>query len=99
MTVYSWLDCPPALRDQVAGVVEGTAALFGRALVSVTLSGALADGSFDPAHSTVQLVVVTAQPLRRDTKRGLVGSYLRRSRPGCQLEIFVICQADLGADP
>src|SRR5437660_770180 len=99
MSCCSWLDCPPTVRDHVAGVVEATAALLGRTLVSVCLSGELADGTFDPEHGTIQLIVVVAQPLRRETKRGLVGSYLRRSQPGCQLEVVVVRQTDLATDP
>lgn len=95
MALFGWPECPPLIHAQVAGLVEQLGDLLGTALRGVYLHGSLAYGCFHPDHSDIDLLVVTARTLVRDTKFGVARACLRRSLQPAPIELSVLAPGDL----
>jgi streptomycin 3"-adenylyltransferase len=95
MTLVGWPDCPAPVRAQVTGLVEQLSDLMGSALAGVYLHGSLAYGCFNPDTSDLDLLVLAARPLLRDTKLGIAQACLRRSLKPAPIELSVLAPADL----
>lgn len=86
---------PAAVRRQIDGLLDSFGALLGGNLLAVYLHGSLAAGGFQPQSSDVDLLVVVARPLLRDTKLGLAQTLLERSGAPSPIELSVLARADL----
>src|SRR5579885_3401193 len=95
MALFGWPDCPAPVRAQVAGLVEHLGDLMGSALAGVYLHGSLAYGCFNAETSDLDLLVLAARPLLRDTKLGIAQACLRRSLGPAPIELSIVATADL----
>ena len=86
---------PAAVRRQIGALLESLRDLLGRNLIAVYLHGSLANGDFRPASSDIDLLVLTEQPLVRDTKLGLAQTLLDRSGKPSPVELSVLARDDL----
>src|SRR2546421_12229794 len=88
---------PTAVQEQIAGVVDLATALLGQHLHGVYLTG---DGFTGPSIaevSTLRVLIVTVRDLLRDTRLGLVQTFLRHSLQPAALEGLVVRVADLAS--
>jgi predicted nucleotidyltransferase len=95
MALYGWPNCPAQTRQQVEHCVHGLLAGLADNLAGVYLHGSLALGSFNPAGSDLDLLVVSQHPLSVDTKRRAIEQLLRLSLQPRPIEISFLRQADL----
>lgn len=58
MAQYGWHNSPDSVHGQIRYFIKGCQRILQEDLVGVYLYGALADGTFNPAHSMVELLVV-----------------------------------------
>ncbi|HEX7022497.1 MAG TPA: nucleotidyltransferase domain-containing protein, partial [Trueperaceae bacterium] len=64
-------------------------------LVGIYLHGSLAMGSFNPARSDVDLLVVTDRPMGLEVKRRMMALLLDRSKKPAPIEISFLCAPNL----
>lgn len=95
MALYGWPNCPSLVQQQLQQSVHETQALLADNLAGIYLHGSLALGSFNPAASDLDLLVVSRHPLSADTKRHAIEQLLRRSLQPRPIEISFLRQADL----
>jgi hypothetical protein len=95
MSFASWETCPTTVRTQVDQFLADTQARLATNLVGVYLHGSLAMGCFNPAHSDLDLLVITHRPMPRFVKRQVAEQLLRLSHAPIQIEISYLTQAML----
>jgi len=95
MPLFGWPECPDSVRVQVMGLVEQLRDLMGTALAGVYLHGSLAYGCFNPETSDLDVLVLAARPLLRDTKLGVAQACLRRSRQPAPIELSILAPNDV----
>ncbi len=95
MTQYSWDTAPDETRAQVAGLVQGATDLMRDALVGVYLHGSLAMGSFHPAHSDLDALVMVNRRLTREDRRAFAELLMKVSGQPHPVELSVIFQGAL----
>jgi|SRR5579859_1184407 len=95
MAQYHWATCPPATRSQVEQILVVIQNALGNNLTGVYLHGSLAMGCFNPARSDLDLLAVTRQPMRVETKRTLAEALLRLSGQPAPIEISFLSAVDL----
>lgn len=69
--------------------------LLGDSLIGIYLHGSLAMGAFHPAHSDLDLLVVSADELTSETQRRLAEAMLERSGSPYPIEMSIVSRAAL----
>jgi predicted nucleotidyltransferase len=95
MSGRSWSDSPGDVRQRIVGFVDTLRGLLGANLVGVYLHGSLALGSFNPARSDVDLLVVTRRRVAAESRVPLAAVLLRTSADDRKLEIDFMTAGDL----
>lgn len=95
MSPFDWITCPPATLAQVEHLTTALTDLLDEGLVGIYLHGSLAMGGFHPAHSDLDLLVVTAQSLKSDHLARLGQLLLDTSLHPHPVELSVVTQGDL----
>ncbi|NJO82759.1 MAG: DUF4111 domain-containing protein [Blastochloris sp.] len=95
MSFSSWETCPTTVRTQVEQFLAATQATLSNNLVGVYLHGSLAMDCFNPAHSDLDLLVITHHPMSVLVKRQVAEQLLHLSRCPTQIEISYLTQAML----
>lgn len=95
MAQYGWDDCPPAVRSQIEDVVWSTRRILDPNLTGIYLHGSLAMRCFNPERSDIDLLVVTSEPMRLDTKLMIGELLLRCSNAPRPIEISFLSREDL----
>jgi streptomycin 3"-adenylyltransferase len=95
MSQYGWADCPEAIRHQINELITDLREQLGDRLIGVYLHGSLAMDCFNPTHSDIDLIVVTASALEDEIKRRLAESLLRHSNAPRPIEISCLAKNNL----
>ncbi len=95
MPHYSWATCPPTTRSQVKSLIAEIQGILGKHLIGSYLHGSLAMGCFNPAHSDLDVLVITAHPMTIDEKRASAEMLLRLSSNPHPVEISFLSQDNL----
>lgn len=89
---YGWHDAPNDIRAQVDDLLQGMQTILGDALRSVVLHGSLAQGSFNPLRSDIDLLAVCAAPLDAAGRSMFDALLLRVSAAPRPIEISICCE-------
>jgi streptomycin 3"-adenylyltransferase len=95
MALYSWHNCPVAVRGQVNQLVSTLSRELGQRLVGMYLHGSLAMGCFNPNHSDLDLLVITTDRLPLILKRQIIEYLLACSQQPQPIEISLLGWAQL----
>lgn len=95
MSPFDWTTCPPAPLVQVEHLTTALTDLLAERLLGVYLHGSLAMGSFHPARSDLDLLVVTTQPPTSAQLMRLGQLLLATSLQPHPVELSVVTQEDL----
>ncbi len=87
MSHYSWATCPAVVKHQIHDLQTHLQTLLATRLVGCYLHGSLAMGCFNPAHSHLNLLIVTTHSLPVEIKREIIAYLLRNSLAPCPIEI------------
>jgi len=87
---FGWHTAPPDARAQITDLLRGLQRALGDALLAVTLHGSLAQGTFNPLRSDVDLLAVCARPLHDDERRALDALLLAASCAPHPIEISIV---------
>jgi predicted nucleotidyltransferase len=94
MTLYGWPNCPDPTQQQFKQYIDEVEASLADNLVGIYLHGSLAMGSFNPARSDLDLLVVTRRLMSLETKRRLAEILLSRSGQPHPIEISFLQRND-----
>src|SRR5437660_6064020 len=97
MTTGSRTTYPATVQAQLAGVVALMSALLGQNLRGLYLTGDGFTGPSSAEVSTLRVLIVTARDLLRDTRLGLMQTFLGHSLQPAALEVLVVREADLAS--
>jgi streptomycin 3"-adenylyltransferase len=92
---YGWPDATNDIHAQVDDLLQGMQTILGDALQSVVLHGSLAQGSFNPLRSDIDVLAVCAVPLDEAIRSALNALLLRVSAAPQPIEISICCERDL----
>lgn len=95
MPQYGWSGCPADVRAQVAGLIDALRDGLGANLAGVYLHGSLAMGCFNPAHSDLDLLVVTHERMAPGERRAAAEALLRISGSPTPVEISFMSAGQL----
>jgi predicted nucleotidyltransferase len=95
MAQYGWVSCPVATRMQVQIFCEQIRAILGEDLIGIYLHGSLAMGCFNPEHSDIDLLVVTARAMALATRRQIIEMLLQTSNAPHPIEISFLVEAQM----
>src|SRR3954462_12093068 len=95
MALYGWHDCPIAVREQVDKLVSKLAGRVAEQLVGIYLHGSLAMGCFNPNHSDLDLLVITAECMPLAMKRQIIEYLLMCSQQPQPIEISFLAHTQL----
>ena len=95
MSQYAWTTCPEAVRAQINSLLNAFKQYLGDNLVGVYLHGSLAMGSFNPARSDLDLLVVTRHGMSVETKRDMAHYLLTCSLSPSSIEISFLIEQDI----
>ena len=90
----SWANAPDVIRRQVENFRDGVMHILGDNLSGVYLHGSLAMGGFNPAHSDLDMLVVTGQGLG-EPARAIAELVLKISGDPNPLEVSFLREAHL----
>src|SRR5512146_502914 len=94
MSFYDWRDCPAEVKAQVDQLI----AVFCEqipAISGIYLHGSLAMGCFNPAHSDLDLLVITRQKMPLAAVAPLLQTFLNLSKRPIPIEISILNKNDL----
>jgi predicted nucleotidyltransferase len=95
MAVYGWHDCPIAVHEQVDQMSSKLSTVLAKQLVGIYLHGSLAMGCFNPNHSDLDLLVVTAECMPLIMKRQMIEYLLVGSQQPQPIEISFLTLTQL----
>ena len=87
---YSLATAPPGIRRQIDGFVRATVALLADNLRGIYLHGSLAQGSFQPDRSDIDLLVLSHRPLAQESKHRFAEILLTLSGAPRPLEMSLL---------
>src|SRR5829696_7845095 len=95
MALYGWRNCPIVVRNQAEQLVSTLSNGLAAQLVGIYLHGSLAMGCFNPNHSDLDLLVITADRMPLTVKRQLIEALLACSKQPQPIEISLLARAQL----
>lgn len=95
MSQYSWVDCPPTVKNQVKRLTNYVKHIMKDNLIEVYLHGSLAMGCFNPDLSDIDIIVVTQEHISKEQRYTLLQEILRLSCSPCQIELSILCLKDI----
>lgn len=95
MSQYSWANCPEPVRTQINNLLDMLQQTLSNNLVGVYLHGSLAMGSFNPARSDLDVLVVTREGMTAETKRDMAHYLLTCSLSPSPIEISFLIEQDI----
>ena len=93
MSHYSWATCPAVVMHQIHDLQTHLHTLLATRLVGCYLHGSLAMGCFNPAHSDLDLLIVTTQSLSVEIKQEIIAYLLQNSLAPCPIEISFVVES------
>src|SRR4051812_26828701 len=95
MALYSWHNCPIAVREQLDQLVFTLSNSIAEQLVGIYLHGSLALGCFNPHHSDLDLLMIMTERIPLTVKRQIIEVLLACSQRPQPIEISLLSQSQL----
>ena len=95
MTPYGWHNCPVAVREQIDQLASTLSNCLAERLVGIYLHGSLAMGCFNPNHSDLDLLVITAARIPLTIKWQIIEYLLECSQQPQPIEISFLAGTQL----
>ncbi len=95
MSGYSWVNCPTEVREQIDEVQQFLVRTLGDNLIGIYIHGSLCLGCFQPAHSDLDLLIVTREPFTPERRFELMNGFLALHRKPIPLELSILCIDEL----
>ncbi|MDQ0113918.1 aminoglycoside adenylyltransferase domain-containing protein [Paenibacillus harenae] len=95
MSGYDWNNCPDDVKAQTAAMSEYLAATLGENLVGIYVHGSMCLGCFQPAHSDLDVLVVTRLTLDKVTRFELMKGFLSLHSKPIPIEMSIISYGDI----
>ncbi|WP_179215715.1 aminoglycoside adenylyltransferase domain-containing protein [Paenibacillus sp. MY03] len=95
MKEYQWQNCPPNVRRQAELITNYLHDYLGSALVGVYIHGSIALGSFLPARSDLDLLIVVDRMLTAKERFKLMIAFLSLHRQPVHVEASIVRKSDM----
>lgn len=87
MNQFAWNNCPADVKKQIERLIDGFRRQLGENLTGVYLHGSLATGCFNPLRSDIDILAVTRQKMKLETKLALAQLLLDVSGKPAPVEV------------
>ncbi len=95
MSGYNWENCPADVREQIEEVQQFLVRTLSGSLIGIYVHGSLCLGCFQPAHSDLDLLVVTKERFNPAQRFALMNGFLALHRKPIPLELSILCIDEL----